>query len=610
MWSDPEMASLDRIRENVNKDIAQGMRFGGFFYVLCATIVVAISPSLHTHSGIIFMVLFFCALTLARLFIFDRGFVSQKLDHSLIAKAISIIYVLTAISWAFFSSLVMKLANQVSDASSLLTIVATIGFTAGGIAVIAPRIRTMIIFGTLIYLPTLFSLALIIPAENFWALISIGCSYFVFFILNGKHQHDSYWSAKHQTLLLEQQASDLEKARIQAEHANKAKSAFLATMSHEIRTPMNGVLGMTEILSTTSLTTEQKNYVNVIRNSGETLLNIIDDILDFARIEANKLTIVNRSFHLQTLIKEVEWLFLPKAKEKALKFIVDTDGSSINKLIGDPDRIKQILFNLLGNAFKFTNHGEVRLIVECQPTDQQMDRAELKLTVSDSGIGISPENQAKLFQEFSQVGESSEHIRGTGLGLLITRNLLSLMNGTISVTSQLGKGSQFCACIPLQSKVNQEEISVDSTQSKTAAVLPIKNYYSARVLLVEDNEVNQLISQAILKRLDCEVTLACNGAEAVEEFLSQSFDLILMDCNMPVMDGFEATKRIRAWEMQNNIRQTPIVALTAHAFDEVKQRCINVGMYEHLSKPFDQDQLRNILQKFINPSSAQENIST
>ena len=405
-----------------------------------------------------------------------------------------------------------------------------------------------------------------------------------FFILNGKHQHDSYWSAKHQTLLLEQQASDLEKARIQAEHANKAKSAFLATMSHEIRTPMNGVLGMTEILSTTSLTTEQKNYVNVIRNSGETLLNIIDDILDFARIEANKLTIVNRSFHLQTLIKEVEWLFLPKAKEKALKFIVDTDGSSINKLIGDPDRIKQILFNLLGNAFKFTNHGEVRLIVECQPTDQQMDRAELKLTVSDSGIGISPENQAKLFQEFSQVGESSEHIRGTGLGLLITRNLLSLMNGTISVTSQLGKGSQFCACIPLQSKVNQEEISVDSTQPKTAAVLPIKNHYSARVLLVEDNEVNQLISQAILKRLDCEVTLACNGAEAVEEFLSQSFDLILMDCNMPVMDGFEATKRIRAWEMQNNIRQTPIVALTAHAFDEVKQRCINVGMYEHLSK--------------------------
>ena len=158
--------------------------------------------------------------------------------------------------------------------------------------------------------------------------------------------------------------------------------------------------------------------------------------------------------------------------------------------------------------------------------------------------------------------------------------------------------------------MNQEEISFDSTQPKTAAVLPIKNHYSARVLLVEDNEVNQLISQAILKRLDCEVTLACNGAEAVEEFLSQSFDLILMDCNMPVMDGFEATKRIRAWEMQNNIRQTPIVALTAHAFDEVKQRCINVGMYEHLSKPFDQDQLRNILQKFINPSSAQENIST
>lgn len=611
MWSDPEMASLERIRTSVNQDIARRMRFGGFFYVLCATTVMVISPLLYSNAWIISLVFFFCALAMLRLSLYQHTCVPKEINQCLIEKAIFITYLLTAASWAVFLFLVLKLEDQVGSTSSLLAIIATIGFTLGGIVVISPRIRLTIAFAALIYLPSLMSLVYFTAPEKAWALIAIGLSYFIFSIVSGKHQHDNYWSAKHQALLLEQQANDLEKARFQAVAASKAKSAFLATMSHEIRTPMNGVLGMTDLLSTTSLTKEQTDYVNVIRNSGETLLHIIDDILDFARIEANKLTIVNRPFQLQTLINEVEWLFRSKAKEKALKFTVNTDVSITNRLIGDPDRIKQILFNLLGNAFKFTNHGEVRLVVVCQPSDQ-LNQAELRLTVADTGIGITPENQAKLFQEFTQVGESSEHIRGTGLGLVITRNLLSLMNGKIALTSEFGTGSQFCACIPLQCEVNQQEISavLKKQQSKVAAVLPIKNRYFARVLLVEDNEVNQLISQAMLKRLNCEVTVACNGAEAVNKFLSQSFDLILMDCNMPIMDGFEATERIRAWEMKNNKPEIPIVALTAHAFDEIKERCSEVGMYGHLSKPFDQAQLRNILQKFIHSSSVQENIST
>lgn len=527
-------------------------------------------------------------------------------------------------------------------------------------------------------------------------------------------------------------------AKLAAEDATKAKAEFLANMSHEIRTPMNGVIGMTEILARTSLSDTQRHYVETIHNSGDTLLALINDILDFSKIEAGKLEIQPAALDLRDLIERTAEQLAERAQRKGLQLLAEYDPSAPAAVIGDPVRIRQILTNLLGNAIKFTQQGEVRVRVTLDaPASREAGPAIFRIAVTDTGTGISPEGQARLFQSFSQVDGSSTRVHGgTGLGLSICKQLSELMGGAIGVHSQSGQGSTFWVTLPLprQTEPGAERrpdpalagVRICAAVSHPATRLLLTQYLSSwglapriadtgaefleqvmdelateggrvlalidetfadmtdiqvmqdlrsdsaladagilrlvsftrradveqdpvfgkipfvtkplrydalhdallsllgrnplasatsppaplstpqlagAVLLGEDNPVNQEIATLMLESLGCSVTVAQNGREAVDCAKKTRYDIILMDCQMPEMDGFEATRLIRTWEAElgggTSTQPIPIVALTAHATAGDRAHCLASGMTDYLSKPFTMEQLQRVVASWL-----------
>ncbi|MCT5748379.1 ATP-binding protein [Pseudomonas aeruginosa] len=387
----------------------------------------------------------------------------------------------------------------------------------------------------------------------------------------------------------EQAISQLISAREEAEQANRAKSDFLAMMSHELRTPMNGVLGMLQLLETTEQTREQAEYTALATESTEHLLKVINDILDFSRIERGALELECIPFNLLELVQGSALVFQHSAQQRGLALELQIQAGLENiEVCGDPTRIRQILVNLLGNALKFTEEGAIHLSLEWQALDH--DVLWLTCAVHDSGIGISPERLEHMFDAFQQADSSiSRRYGGTGLGLAIARTLAERMGGTLQAESKEGSGSTFTLEIPLpfqQSPAHRQQAGGDA--APVAA--------GQEILLVEDNPVNQTVIEAMLRSLGYRVTLVADGIQAVRSAERQRYDAILMDCRLPVLDGYSATREIRA---QENGRRVPIIALTANALQGDRENCLQAGMNDYLAKPFKRAELQRILQRWI-----------
>ncbi len=382
---------------------------------------------------------------------------------------------------------------------------------------------------------------------------------------------------------------NLREAKQQAEDSARAKELFLANMSHEIRTPMNAILGMSQLLAKTTLAPRQSNYLHAITTSAQNLLVIINDILDISKLDAGKMTIERVGFNVARLCEQVEKTMLYKAEEKGLRFVTKVSPLIPNVVLGDPYRITQILLNLASNSVKFTEKGEVT--VECEVAGYFNEQVIIAFLVSDTGVGIDPAYLKSIFQEFSQEDSSiTRKFGGTGLGLSISRSLARLMGGEIEIESEKGVGtsSHFCLFLPIGTVH-------DLPQRRSVAITNPQQIKGKRVLLVEDNEYNRMLAKSFLRTAQLKVTEAENGEEAIARAAAQEFDLILMDVQMPVLDGFKATKYLR----QELGLMTPIIALTASAINGEKERCLAVGMNDYLTKPFYEDELLQLVHDWI-----------
>ncbi len=371
------------------------------------------------------------------------------------------------------------------------------------------------------------------------------------------------------------------------------KTRFLATISHEIRTPMNGIIGMLNLLNKNNEGDKNIRYIKLAQESADTLLSLVNDILDFSKIEAGKLNIESRPFDVDYLIHAIYENYKYQVQNKPIELILESSDIDSTWIRGDAIRLKQIMSNLLSNAIKFTEVGSVTLKVKLNKKSE--GKTELMISVKDTGIGIKEGGIANLFNDFTQADSSTtRRFGGTGLGLAIVNQIVELMGGSIQVNSALGQGSEFAVVLPIKLAKKKAK--------KVKPIAVVSDSHKGRILLVEDNLINQEVAKELLSDFGLDIVIAENGNEAIDQLRNQVFDLVFMDCQMPIMDGYAATLAIRdgAADHGNNMnRKIPIVAMTANAIDGDKEKCLACGMNEYLSKPIEHVELSRILSTFL-----------
>lgn len=509
---------------------------------------------------------------------------------------------LRVFSWAMavdglcWSLLGTWLVPEHDDAVTAMLIATLVAVASLGAMVLSLHLPALYGFAGAILLPVAAWHAL--RDEQFSWYIAIGLLLFALFVfIETQATHRHLREMLRLRVLLEEEAQARSQALTLAERHSAVKSQFLATMSHEMRTPLHGILGLTrQLRGGADLPGSRDGALALIERSGEHLLGLINDALDFARIEAGRMPLEEEPFDLAAMIEEVAALAGAAAREKGLTLEVDVGGLGApgGWMRGDAARVRQVLHNLLGNAVKFTERGGVRLEAARDPAS-----GRVVIEVEDTGVGVPPEQAERIFEAFHQAeGSFARRYTGTGLGLTIARELARAMGGELTMRAAPGSGSvfRFEAPLPPAQPATQP---VDPTQPASGTPR-----FSGRVLVAEDNAVNALLVEAILGQAGVEVVTVENGAQAVEHWERVAPDLVLMDCQMPVLDGFAATRTIRVREALSGRARVPIVALTANAFESDRERCLAAGMDEHLSKPFRGEELQAVLSRYLRADDA------